>query len=220
MCKTNTFFVISQWKNNIDWITKYTNNYLIYDKSNDLPYDNHVVKVPNVGYNIYDICHYIYNNYDRLPETIAFLEGNPFDHCREEVFNRLIVRNDFTPIEAYDNVPESFAHKKDFDGGYMEINNSWYISSHISTHGQETNRFFSNYNQFLDVMFENVAYPEWVRFAPGGQYIVPKQNILFYSRNFYRKIMGFVDYTRIPSESHIVERSLFYIFTNKWEERK
>ncbi len=218
--KPKAFFVVSAWNNDVGWIEEYTNNYLIYDKSLSFEPSDKVIQVKNVGYNIYDIAHYIVNYYENLPDMVAFLEGNPFDHCKKETFNKLIYRTEFTPIEDYSHIPESYAHRKDTDGGYMEINNSWYFASHVTTHGAEVNRYFHSYNDFLDMMFDNPEHPEWIRFSPGGQYLVPKENILFYSKDFYKKIMGFVNYHRIPSEGHAIERCLYYIFTNKWGEKK
>lgn len=218
----NAFLVVSNWNNDVSWIKNYTNwYYVVYDKSNTLSEKEYnILNVDNVGYNIHDICHFIVENYDVLPELVAFLEGNPFDHCKKETFNKLIYNNYFTPIEDYSDVEESYAHKKDKDGGYMERNNSWYIKSHVQTHGADTNRYIRNYNQFLDLMFENPKYPEWIRFSPGAQYIVPRENIEYYSIDFYKKLMSLVDYHRIPVEAHVIERALYYIFTNKWREKK
>ena len=219
--KPKAFFVVSAYNNDLSWIKDYTDNYVIYDKSNSLEKDRRVFKVKNVGYNIYDICHFILTYYHSLPELTAFLEGNPFDHCKKETFDKLIYREQFTSIEDYSHIKEEGWHKKSpDDGGYMELNNSWYIYSHRKTHGTETNRYFGSYNVFLDQMFEQPEWPTWVRFAPGGQYIVPKENILYYTPTFYHNLAGFVDYHRIPAEGHIIERALYYIFTNKWKERK
>lgn len=139
--KPKAFFVVSAWNNDISWVGNYTNNYLIYDKSHSLNVANSkVVQPKNVGYNTWDIADFIVNNYENLPDLIAFLEGNPFDHCKKETFDKLIYNECFIPIEDYSHVPESFAHKKSEDGGYTEINNSWYLSSHATTHGAETYR--------------------------------------------------------------------------------
>ena len=219
MKKPTAFFVVSAWKNDINWIEDYTDNYLIYDKSHTLKKIGKTIRVPNVGYNIYDECHFIINNYENLPEITAFLEGNPFDHCKKETFDKLIYRKEFTAIEDYSHIPESGWHKKSDDGGYMERNNSWYIRSHKKTHGPEVGRYLQSYNQFLDIMFEKPEHPRWIRFSPGGQYIVPRENILYYTINFYKKLISFVDYHRIPAEGHVIERVLYYIFTNKWKEK-
>ena len=220
MNKPSAFFVISAWNNNISWVEEYTDNYIIYDKSHTLEETEKIIRIPNVGYNCGDIMLFIIENYDNLPPLIAFLEGWPFDHCKKETFDKLIYNECFTSIEDYSHLAETYAHKKDADGGYIEINNSWYILSHIQTYGPEVNRYLRSYNQFLDMMFIAPKYPKYVRFAPGAQYIVPKENILYYSRKFYEKIMSLIDYHRIPSEGFIIERALFYIFTNKWHEKK
>ena len=61
---------------------------------------------------------------------------------------------------------------------------------------------------------------QWVRFSPGAQYIVPKENILKYTKSFWEKLMHIVDYATLPMESFLLERAMWYIFSNKYEERK
>ena len=213
------FFVVSNYNNDISWVEEYTDNYIIYDKSNTLPEGNKIIKLKNVGYNIYDICHFIVENYNNIPDITAFLQGNPFDHCKKETFKKLIYNTYFTPIEDYSHIPESKAHKKSIDGGYMEKNTSWYFGAHRQEHGSKVVKYLSSYNQLLDEIFESSEYPQWIRFAPGAQYIVPKENVLFYSKEFYKKLMGYVDYHRIPAEGFALERAMYYIFVNKWDEK-
>lgn len=245
------FFVVSRYTNDIAWIKDYTDRFIIYDKSNTLPLSNRVIKVPNVGYNIHDILHFIIHNYKNLPKLTAFLEGNPFDHCKRETFNKLIYNTEFTSLEDYSHLAkheknttgntDTFIrmgntwrgppgdktelkyrpYKRDVDGGYMEINSSWYMYAHFTSHGHKANKFFGYFGEFLNEVFDvyREDHPKWIRFAPGAQYIVPKKNILFYSKNFYKKLIGYVDYCRIPAEAHLLERAMYSIFTNKWKER-
>jgi len=213
--------VVSAWNNDVSWIGNYTNNYVIYDKSHTLNNANtRIYRPKNVGYNIYDIFHFIITNYTALPEYVAFLEGNPFDHCRKETFDKLICNEKFTPIEDYAHIQESYAHKKDIDGGYMEINNSWYLISHAKTFGYDACRYPGDYNTLLHELFEDATPPEYVRFSPGGQYIVPKHNILYYTSSLYYKLISLVEYHRVPAEAHMIERMLYYIFINKWKEKR
>ena len=44
------------------WMNKYTNNYLVYDKANRFDKSDKIIKRDNLGHNIGDIFHYIYNN--------------------------------------------------------------------------------------------------------------------------------------------------------------
>ena len=246
------FFVVSRYKNDVAWIKDYTDDFVIYDKSNTLPSCSKVVKVPNVGYNIHDIFHFIINNYSCLPELTAFLEGNPFDHCKKETFDKLIYNTEFTSLEDYSyltseqigegNDGDAFIrignvwrsppgdktetryrpYKKDVDGGYMEINSSWYMHAHFETYGLQSTKFFGFFGEFLNETFDvhRIDHPKWIRFAPGAQYIVPKKNILFYSKDFYKKLLSYVSYYKKPAEAHLLERAMYSIFTNRWTERK
>jgi hypothetical protein len=215
----NKLWVVTSYKTDFSWIDNYTSNYIIYDKSGELQETDRIKHQVNVGYNIYDLCYFIIKHYDNLPDVCVFIKSNVFKHCNEDKFNILIQNNNFTPIESYEHLPVSEVHVKGADGGFMEINNSWYIQSHINSHGKEVNRFLRTYNQFLRKVFNNPVYPDWVRFAPGGNYIVPKENILFYSKEFYKRLMSYVDYHQIPSEAHIIERALYTIFTNQFQEK-
>lgn len=213
---SNTFFVVSQYHNDVSWIKDYTDQYVIYDKSFELDEnDPHVIRVPNCGHNIFDIFDFIVKHYTNLPDTIAFLEGNPFDHCPNPTFDKLIVNHQFTPIEDYAHIPESYAHKKDGDGGYMEINTSWYLS----LPEPYQHKYYTSFDEFFNVIFKDYEHLDWIRFAPGGQYIVPKENILKYDVTLYEVFRHMVDYAQYTMESHLLERSLWYIFSNKYEEK-
>lgn len=83
---------------------------------------------------MYDIFHFIINNYKNLPDVCVFIKGNIFNrtpepHCTLEKFNRLISNNDLTPLESYEHIEQKDnVQKLDIDGGYMEFNNSWYMN--------------------------------------------------------------------------------------------
>lgn len=177
-------WIITSYKTDFSWVDEYTDDYIVYDKTCQLEETDKIKHQKNVGYNIYDICAFIIENYSSLPETCVFIKANVFKHCKKETFDKLILDNTFTPIEDYSDVPESYAHIKDADGGYMEINNSWYIQSHINSFGPEVNRYFQSHDSFLSEMFENANHMDYIRFAPGGQYIVPRENLLYYTPSF------------------------------------
>jgi hypothetical protein len=218
--KPKAFFVVSQWNNDVSWVDEYTDDYLIYDKSNTLSPRERVFKISNIGYNIHDIFHFIVNNYNDLPDVIAFLEGNPFDHCNVQKFNSLIYNEKFTPIESYEHLIENNSHKKGEDGGYMEPNNSWYINAHNKTHNIKCK--YPSFDYFMNLIFKNYVRQEWLRFSPGGQYIVEKEKIIYYTLNFWKFLLSEITIfdSAIPTEGHVMERSLYYIFTNRFEQRR
>ena len=63
--------VIAKYKENVSWVENLKYNYIIYDKSKD---------VPNIGRESETYLKYIINHYNNLPDYVVFLQGNPFDH--------------------------------------------------------------------------------------------------------------------------------------------
>ena len=221
----DNFLVVNQYNYDISWVEKYTDNYIIYDKGDTEIEGDKVIKLPNVGHNIHTYFHHIIENYDNLDDVTIFVKGDVFPrHCKEDKFAKLINNKEFTPLESYDHVDASAnsAMRLDSDGGYMEINNSWYVPHHVHRH-------FNNYNVFLNTIFTNSQFPPWVRFAPAANYIVPKENILKYEKRFYQKLNSFIDYDasplecagrqKIPAECHIIERALYTIWNCDYEVR-
>lgn len=219
MKKPKCFFVISRFNEDASWIKKYTNNYIIYNKGKEL-LGLKAIKRPNFGGNQFDIFHFIYNNYHHLPNLMAFVQANPFDHCKKEVFDKLICQEKFTPLEYYGNTPANSYEKRDLDGGFLEINNSWYLEAHnktIKEKGYKITCPFKNFNQYMNEIFENYDYPKFIRFAPGSQYLVEKERCLYYPKGFWKHIMDiFPKDQRVNGgiEAHIIERSLWLIFNN------
>ena len=121
------FFVVSHYLKDVSWVNNYTDSYIIYDKMGDLPVDNRHIKMENYGYNLRDYFHFIYTNYNNLPDVVAFLEEDPFSSIDVDRFKRIINNKFFTPIENQRSHPESDAVMFCSDGGFMEINNSWMV---------------------------------------------------------------------------------------------
>ena len=208
--KPKAFFVVSRFREDPSWIKEYTDDYIIYNKGEPLDKGLNVKKRPNIGGNQYDIAHFIHENYNDLPELMAFVQGEPWDHCNREKFDKIIYNDFFTALESYEHVdtgPDS-AMRLDEDGGYMEINNSWYVPAHNQTHNQTC--AYPSLDFFMQTIFDNYVTPQWVRFAPGSQYIIEKQQALQYSKKFWGHLMSVLPECNM-TEAHIVERSLIMI---------
>jgi hypothetical protein len=212
----NNFLLVSKYNNDISWIKDFTDNYIVYDRSDttdqNISIDNKVIHSKNIGYNLYDYFTYIIDNYDNLPDCVIFVKGNVFPrHVTKEFFEGIMNNDHFTPIE------DPKMHKVKWpvslfssDGGYCEINNSWY-TKHFET------KYFNNYNDFIKFCFINPVIPRYVRFAPGANYIVPKENILKLPKQFYENLRFFISYTQLPGEAHIIERALYTFWTSNFE---
>ena len=211
------FLVISNYNNDIRWVSEYTSNYIIYDKSEDdiIPTTidkEKVIKSPNIGYNFYDYFTFIIDHYDDLPENVIFAKGNTFPrHVTKDYFNRIMNNEYFTPIEDW------HMHKPKFptafflsDGGYCEINNSWYLK-HYKT------KYFKNYNDFLKLIYKEPVIPLYIRFAPGGNYIVNKNQILKIPKIVYENLRLFISHCQLPGEAHIMERAIHTLWNSDFE---
>ncbi len=210
------FYCISYFDGDLSWIDELcAGNYIVYSKG-ELP-DNapsNVVEVPNVGYNIYSYLTYIIDNYDALPEVIVFCKNNVFDrHVSREVFIDACSKNVYMPIEEQStwkrlSFPVSLIAS---DGGFLEINNSWYVSGY-------ERRYFYDFDKFYQFVFKDARRPDYIRFAPGANYVVPRGNVLLRSRNFYINLRSFVQHSQFSCESHYIERSLHAIWSSSLAE--
>mgnify|MGYP006054825089 CR=1 FL=1 len=223
---TNVLFVVSRYNEDLRWLEIFTDNYLIINKGqNNLSYIfANKFQRPNYGGNQYDICQFIVDNYDNLPELMCFVQGFPFDHCHKDVSHQLVNNTSFTALESYGGIPEGEYHKKDVDGGYMEPNNSWYIAAHnekLLSENKEITCKFDSYDDFMHSLFSDYQPLDFIRFTPGSQYIVTKQDCLHYSKAFWQRLMAFLPKTDVNggTEAHLLERALFYIFKDKFTER-
>jgi hypothetical protein len=214
----NNFLVISNYNNDLSWIPEYTDRYIIYNKKSDsvpIPKTIDPKKVINTsinGYNSHSYFSYIIDNYDNLPDCVIFAKGWTFPrHIRKENFDKIMNNNIFTLIqdwETYDAIfPVSFISA---DGGLCEINSSWYLK-------KWKNKYFTNHNDFLRFVYKDPVIPLYVRFSPGGDCIVPKEHILKIPKVVYENLRLFMDHCREPAETHMIERSLFTLWTSNFE---
>lgn len=216
MLEIKSFFIVSRYNEDVDWIHQYTDNYVIYNKGEFLEEKN-VINVPNHGGNQFDIFRFAHENYYSLPETMVFVQANPFDHCKKETFDKMIYNEKFTSIEDYSHIPESSVHKKSDNGGYMEINNSWYISAHNGTWGLTCK--YESFDDFMHKYFKNYKHIDFIRFCPGSQYIIERDQIQRYPLAFWSMMMSELPEKNM-TEAHIIERALWYILTGAYDLRE
>lgn len=218
-------FIVSNYNTDWRWILKYTKNYIIYDRSDqdivDINNPN-LIRVPNVGMNIYDYCKYFYEHYDDLADSIYLLKGNLFvekegvvveRHISKEKFDRVINNTFLTCLcdcleDRIDDNSRIIAICGG-DSSHLETNTNWYIKT-------LQNRYFTSYDEFLDYIFINPIHPRFVNFSPGACYIVEKSRVLKYSKYFWKNLMNMVSFDRYPAEAHIIERALLTIFSGNF----
>ncbi len=217
MTENSNFFVVSCHGNvNVNWIENIpydSLHVLLKDKiSINIP-DDKISKIENVGYNIYSYMKFIVDNYENLPETVVFCKNNVFPrHVSEYLFHELSSRKVFTAIEDPSSVTFQYpVTMLSSDNGFLELNTSWYVP-------YQPTKYFSDFNAFYRFIFDHKDVPRYLRFAPGGNYVVPRQNILLRSKEFYQNLMSFVAHDQLSGESHLVERALYIIWNSTVKE--
>lgn len=245
MNKAEAFFLIHNYNTVPDDLLAYCreDNYEIVDCSDDgrtpqILRDRglRVTFVPNTGHNITTYFAWFAEHYDSLPELIMTGKGNMIGrHVSAEYMNRAACSTWFTYLyeekaarERYSKATAEVlaAHGgKDPGAGsiafltsesnYLELNSSWYMEQ--PTHRWE---YFGTYDDLLTFVYRDPVIPKYVSFAPGGCYIVSRDQIRHHSPAFYRNLNKLMNYTLtpgFPAEAYIVERMLPVIYAGSYE---
>lgn len=187
----STTFIISHYKDNYDWVKEYTDSFIVYHKDRK-----------NVGYNIYTIMSFIVDNYENLPNTCIFIKDNILErHITRGEFEVALLKSGFTPLLTQNHKTDGVINFYK-DGLYYEKNNYWYLHHYGHRDGVEN---------LIDLL--GIRDKDYLGFAPGANYIVPKENILKHTKDFYQTLLDAVSYTQLPGEAHLIERSLYHIWS-------
>lgn len=231
----NKKIVISNYNSDLNWLDiTYPfgfskENIIIYDRSDNKKDWSHLgvyYNSPNVGENIYDIMRFIVDNYENIPDVTIFLKGNLFQreeyrggenyYTTKERFFRALNADYFLPIERYHE--STCFHVNGI--GFIEKN--W----NPKTNSKIYSKYFSSLPELMNILFHNPFPFDYNRFAPGANYVVPKANILKFSKKFYEKLMEYVsyeppkDYYTTCAEAFLIERLLYIMWTEDLMEKK
>jgi hypothetical protein len=145
----------------------------------------------NVGKEGHTYYTYICKNYDRLPDHIIFLQGNPFDHSP----------NLFENIRNYTNSPSDFAF-------FSEIIEHTTFQKERDRHWQCVN-IYDTYENIIGVKCDIT---QQCIFGHGAQFAVSKFAILKHPKTFYENIVRILERDENPLEGYDVERLHHTIF--------
>lgn len=191
-----------------DWIG---DDYLIYDRSDSKEYlkdfdQNKIVYTENIGQVDFDKLCYLVDNYDTLPEVFLWGKTNLFKYISKDEYDLVKNNTIFTPLLTQKHATYSDTlgpvnyYSQDM---YWERNNSWYAN-------QFPTRFFNSFDEFTkELSIEN---PPYIPFAPGGNYILTRERVHRYSRDFYDKMASYLSYCQEPAEAQMCERAYYLIW--------
>ena len=224
------YFIVSQYNEDISWLIDDDINGTLYARGN-VPSNAgrlNVVDAENIGGNQYDIITFIYEHYADLPEIMCFTQAHPFDHCEKSRFFDKINSCNFSSLESYENLPDLWGRRcsREIDGGFLERNTSWYIfdnNENLFVNDITLTCSFCNFDGFMSALFKGYKNLPWIRFCPGSQYVVESYRCTKYSKEFWYRLKNFFPEWKtqnhlFPTESFIMERVLWYIFSGIYEE--
>lgn len=189
-----------------EWIG---DDYLIYDRSDDgidhmKDFDQtKIIKTENRGNVDYDKLCYLVDNYDNLPDVFLWGKTNLFKYVTPEEYDKVKNNKFFTPIltQNHKTYSDNNGRVNYYSGNiYWERNNSWYLS-------QFPTKYLNRYEDFA--RFFQLPCPSYLPFAPGGSYILTRDSVHRYSRDYYEKMANILPYTREPGEAQMCERSYY-----------
>lgn len=199
-------YVISRFNHDIGWLSHYSNDFVLYDRS-EVPMEGSIV-VPNLGSDISDKLRFIIDNYDSLPDIAVYAKANLFKYVSKEEFDLIKDNKVFTPIltknhRTYSDERGVVCYYK--DGIYYERNDLWFLNAHPGK--DNTPKYIGRLMGLLGIW--EIQY---VPFAPGSNYILPRETILKHPKEFYIKLRSYLDWAIYPGEAMIIERGLYNIW--------
>ena len=190
------------------WLLSSDLDYHIFDRSESGEYlkgfpQDRITYTKNVGNVDYDKLLYLVDNYDNLPEVFLWAKTNLFKYISPEEYQKLKDNEWFTPLLTQNHL--CYTDEQGWvnyyqDGWYYERNNSWYLNT------EHRPKYIESFNDWASIHMlpKNLAY---VPFAPGGNYILTKEKVRKYSRDYYENMASMLDWTQLPGEAQCAERS-------------
>ena len=234
--------VVSNHNSDLEWLSMTYDygfspeNTIIYDRSDEEKDWSHLGeshRSPNVGENIYDMMRFIVEYYDNLPDISIFIKGNLFSKSEENYYttkerfiqglnedtffslwvDKCLALNDFRHL--------TYTTRESLDNGRLSqpVHHCDFSTNHNLEH-----RYFSRVQDLWDWCFTNSPKPNIIEFIPACNFVVPKNIILKYSINFYKKLLSILfdpEFSSDPTcaESHLIERTFYFMWNNDLSER-
>lgn len=193
--------ILTHYSGDWTWVKEFTDDYLIYNRTDeDIP---NSIKRENIGDADYDRLSYLVDNYYDLPEIFLLSKSNLFKYITKEEFNDVKNNTDFTPLLTKNHKVYEPICRYTENGMYQEINNSWYLNTVPSLHFKDYGEFAHNFR---------LPNPDYLTFAPGGNYILTRERVHRYGKDFYEELRSILPYCQNPGEAHFIERSYYTLW--------
>ena len=194
-----------------DWWLDYGLKATVFDRSDDgikrTFTADYIYETKNVGDVDHDKLSYLIDNYDSLPEVFLWAKSNLFKFVDKNYFNDVISLGKFTPLLKFDHktYSDQWGVVCRYSGNiYEERADSWFFNN------PALSSKFSNWEEWTNYL----ALPKthFIPFAPGGNYILTRERVHRYARDFYVKMRNTLPYAMHPAEAHACERTYYLLW--------
>ena len=173
--------IVAKYNEDVSWTAYLEYDHIIYNKNEpDNVHFEH--NLPNVGRESHTFLTYIIDNYDNLPNYMAFVQGNPFDHCHNVVdqINKFDFKQEFLPLGS------------------------------VSRYDMQYQRVDDQMRSFGESIGINISFPSYN--VPGAQHIISRRLIKKHPIEFYQKIHSLLSIGLYPQAGLDFEKTLFQIY--------
>lgn len=197
-----------------DWWLDYgykPENVIVYDRSDDgieRTFAARTYKTQNIGDVDFDKLSYLVENYDNLPDTFLLSKTNLFKFITKEEWEKVADNKDYTPLltKNHKTYSDKLGVVCKYEGEiYAERADSWFFNAGLDRSGR-----FSSWQDWA--LAFGLPLTPFIPFAPGGSYILTKERVHRYSKDFYERMRVTLPYALHPVEAHCCERSYHQIW--------
>lgn len=206
--------ILINYNYNPEWLKDFTDlDVTLYDRSDDgvardLTQYGKVYKTKNEGDVDYDKLSYLIENYDNLPEIFLWGKSNLLKYVDEAYLKEALSKNEFTPLLKFDHktYSDQFGQVNRYSHIYEERADSWFFNN-----SDLAKKYFHNWDEWAT--YFRLPKTKFIPFAPGGNYILTKERVHRYSRDFYEEMRDTLPYAMHPAEAHAAERSYYLLWS-------
>jgi hypothetical protein len=218
----NALVVVSSFNNDLSWLPRYSDNYLVYEQGSGSGIPPQLAKervqfVKHCGANFSDYFSFVIENYETLPETVYLIKGNIFPrHVSQSKFDALIQTDppfSFVDPKAHQpHFPLGFFNSA---GLYYEFNSDWFSNTKVPR------KYFDTVNGMLQFLDPDSKRRLYSRFSIGAQYVTTREIIRKLPKAAYVKLLNIVTHdgraTGYTLESYLMERVLEHLWYNSMQ---
>lgn len=177
--------VIARYHENINWVNDQNYPYIVYNKGEPLPQNINHINLLNIGKESLTYLYHIIENYENIDNYTIFLQGNPFDHSK------------------FTNGKDIVFPKLKF----MALYGGRYTSPLIcDKKGKPHHPIELPIGEILDLLLPDKHFQNKFVFNAGAQFLVCKENILKYPKDFYVHALNLHLNKNFPTMPWVFER--------------